>query len=422
MTVIKDYAKKILFGDRFEPIIKSLLEVDVYKYYMLYFIWTYYRFLEVTFALKNRTAKVRLADYVDLGDLQAQINYVRNLRIDEVIVAHLRSWNIFPEEFLQYLKTIVLPEVQIERTPDGQIDVRVTGKWMEVTLWETIILAIVNQLYARGYVEKNGIDCGQLMKQAEERLIAKVPTLNELTWPILLFGLRRRLSANWERRITEILLNEARERIAAVSNVQIAKEFGVPVGGTNAHELPMAVYALRLWDGKDAARNAQYEVIERLADIYPYDKRTILPDTFGSKQFIAGMSEEMARYTCGFRQDSGDPAEFARMVIGRYEGFEINPMEKTCFFSDGLNPQKMLKLNREFQDLILGGFGWGTNGTNDTGIIPNISLVMKLIWAADRYTVKLSDNIAKAMGPKKEVSETKGIFDYDVTLNKACTY
>lgn len=422
MVVIKDYDKKRLFGDRFEPIIKSLLEVDVYKYYMLYFVWKYYRFLEVTFALKNRTTKVRLAEYVDLGELQVQLNYVRNLRIDDLVVAHLRSWGLFPEEFFQYLKTIVLPEVSIARTPDGQIDVRVTGKWMEVTLWETIILAIVNQLYARGYVEKNGIDCGQLMRQAEERLTAKIPTLKELTWPILLFGLRRRLSANWERRVTDILLNEVPERIAAVSNVQVAKEFGVPVGGTNAHELPMAVYALRLWDGEGAARNAQYEVVERWIKTYPYNKRIILPDTFGSEQFVIGMSEEIALETLGFRQDSGDPDGFARLIIEAYEAFGIKPAEKACFFSDGLNPQKMLQLNRKFQDLINGGFGWGTNGTNDTGIIPSISLVMKLVKAAERHTVKLSDNLNKAMGPEEEVVEAKRIFGYDVTYSKACTY
>jgi nicotinate phosphoribosyltransferase len=61
-------------------------------------------------------------------------------------------------------------------------------------------------------------------------------------------------------------------------------------------------------------------------------------------------------------------------------------------------------------------FGWGTMLTNDfRGLVAGdalapFSLVCKAMSANGRPTVKLSDNPAKAMGPKDEVERYKRVF------------
>ena len=62
-------------------------------------------------------------------------------------------------------------------------------------------------------------------------------------------------------------------------------------------------------------------------------------------------------------------------------------------------------------------FGWGTLLTNDfRGLIPDdalapFSLVCKAISANGRPTVKLSDNVGKAMGPAEEIERYRRVFD-----------
>jgi nicotinate phosphoribosyltransferase len=82
----------------------------------------------------------------------------------------------------------------------------------------------------------------------------------------------------------------------------------------------------------------------------------------------------------------------------------------------------MLKLQGEFGNQINVLFGWGTNFSNDTGFVNPISIVMKLVRAGGNDAVKLSDNIAKAIGQKDAINRNKKLFGYNVTLNEKCVY
>ena len=135
-----------------EPIIESLLEVDVYKLLMLAFIHRYYPNLNVKFAFKNRTKNVNLLEYVDIHELKREIEYVKGLQYSHDEIAHLRSWGVFPESFLTWLKDFKMGQVSVSEI-EGQLHIEAEGLWQEVTLWETIVLAIVSELYTRGRVK-----------------------------------------------------------------------------------------------------------------------------------------------------------------------------------------------------------------------------------------------------------------------------
>ncbi len=70
---------------RIDPVLRSLLDTDFYKFLMLQFIWLHYREVPVTFSLINRTANVRLADMIPRLELATGSGYVPEGESAEVV-------------------------------------------------------------------------------------------------------------------------------------------------------------------------------------------------------------------------------------------------------------------------------------------------------------------------------------------------
>ncbi len=406
-----------------QPIITSLLETDTYKIRMLYFIWTFFPKLKTKFAFTNRTISVRLADEIDLGQLREELDAVAILRFKSEEIAFLRKQENYPDEFWQFLSQLELSDILVEKGRDGQLKIETVEDYqVKTTLWELIVLPIVNELYARQILKQSQVSEREVVKVGEELLKAKAELLRGTGVRALQFGLRRRLSAWWEKRITEMAFDLMPDVLVAVSNINLARKLEFPYAGTNAHELPMALNALRWREGPEQAWQSQYEVFEKWFQLFPREQRIILPDTFGSKQFLDNIPEELALEAMGFRQDSGNPIEFGYWVLGMWQRFGVNPLERTLLFSDGLKPEKMLRLYQEFNQLTKVLFGWGTNFSNDTGFVKALSIVMKLVEAAGNPAVKLSDNIAKAIGQRDAIVKNKKLFGYNISFNEECVY
>ncbi|MEK7628301.1 MAG: nicotinate phosphoribosyltransferase [Patescibacteria group bacterium] len=408
-----------------EPIIKELLEVDVYKLTMLAFITRYYPNLRVAFRFKNRTKGLDLREYIDEGALCDELGHVATLRFTEKDVAFMRGWKIFPEHFLRTLPSVQLAPLDPilwHRSRTGEMEISCEGLWSEVTLWETIVLSIVNELFARGYAKKYGLNECDLASQGNARISRKFEILHAnpgITFAQ--FGLRRRFSGPWEEHVTRRLVSGVPECIAGVSNVRLARDLGLEALGTNAHELPMALCTLARHESDETARQSVYAMLERWQMLYGERLLVMLPDTFGTDAFLAELPRKYAVDWRGFRQDSGDPFAFGEKVIAFYKRQGVDPRDKLIIFSDGLTVEKIVKLYRQFKWRIQVTFGWGTDLTNDLGV-PPLSLVMKLMSAAGRPAVKLSDNIAKATGDIGEVGEIRRIFRYSSHFNEQPIY
>jgi len=117
------------------------------------------------------------------------------------------------------------------------------------------------------------------------------------------------------------------------------------------------------------------------------------------------------------RIDSGDPATGAEIAIKWWKDRGQDPREKLVIFSDGLDVDKIEELHHQFKGRVRVGFGWGTLLTNDfRELVPDdalapFSLVCKAIRANDKATVKLSDNVGKAMGPPEEIERYRRVFN-----------
>jgi len=406
-----------------EPIISSLLETDTYKIRMMYYLWTFFPEVKTKFAFKNRTTSVRLLDEIDINQVKEQLDFAKTLRFQDTEIEILSKREKYPKEFLKFIKDLQLSDINVKGTNDGQLSIETSEDFCTKTaLWELIVLPIVNELYARNSIQKTGLSDEVIIAEGERRMRQKAELLAGSGVRALQFGLRRRLSGWWEKHMTEMAFDLMSDVIVAISNMNLALDLRVLYGGTNAHELSMMLNALRWNLGSEAAWQSQYEVFDKWFELFPESLRIILPDTFGSKQFLDNIPKRLAQGAKGFRQDSGNPVEFGYWVIDMYRRFGIESRERILFFSDGLNPYKMLDLYQEFGDKINVLFGWGTNFSNDTGYVKPLSIVMKLVRAGGNSAVKLSDNIAKAIGEEGAVARNKELFGYDVTLNEKCVY
>ena len=143
----------------------------------------------------------------------------------------------------------------------------------------------------------------------------------------------------------------------------------------------------------------------------------VLPDTFGTTAFLRNAPDWVADWT-GFRPDSMPPIEGGEQIIEWWRSKGKDPREKLLVFSDALDVDSIISTYRHFDGQVRMSFGWGTNLTNDfrgcapgplAGLDP-ISLVCKVKSANGRPAVKLSDNLEKATGERKEIERYLRLF------------
>ncbi|MEA3041262.1 MAG: nicotinate phosphoribosyltransferase [Sphingomonadales bacterium] len=441
-----DFAKRAFdHSYHIDPIVRSLLDTDFYKLLMHQFIYQKHPNEQVGFALKNRTRSVRLAEEIDIGELREQLDSVRALRFRPSEIVWLRGqsfygqYGLFEESYLHHLKTLHLPEYELGTTDDGQIRLEFHGLWMHTTLWEIYALEIINELrYRRIMRGMNRSQLDIMYARAKVKLYDKLERLREVEGlEITDFGTRRRHSHLWQEHCIltakEVLGDDV---FTGTSNAYFAAKHDLEAKGTNAHELPMVLAALA--DGEEALKEAQYKVLKQWQNVYRGGLLVMLPDTFGTTQFLRN-APEWVRHWTGARPDSKRPIAGGEEMIAFWRERGEDPNQKLLIFSDGMdvalpgqppNGSDIPEVLAHFRGRVRLGFGWGTNLTNDfIGCHPEdpdrmrpISVVVKVKDANGRPAVKLSDNYEKATGPADEVARyrkvfgTEGVADVPVTV------
>lgn len=411
---------------KIDPIVRSLIDTDFYKLLMCQSVFRNRPDVDVTFSLINRTKSVRLADLIDEGELREQLDHVRSLSLTRGESTWMRGntfygkRQMFRPDFMEFLENLRLPPYHLEKR-DGQYELTFEGSWPEVMLWEIPALAILMELRSRAVLAEMGrFELQVLYARAMTRLWEKVEALRGLKGlNIADFGTRRRHSFLWQDWCVQAMieglgLTEEGGVFAGTSNCLIARNRDIEAIGTNAHELPMVYAALA--ETEDELRAAPYRVLEDWHEEHEGMLRIILPDTYGSEEFLTHAPDWLAGWT-GIRVDSGDPATGAEMAIRWWQSRGEDPREKLIIFSDGLDVAEILSLYRQFHGRVKVSFGWGTLLTNDfRGLVPGdglapFSLVCKAVAANGRPTVKLSDNPEKATGPADAIAHYRRVFD-----------
>ena len=416
---------------KLDPIVRSLLDTDFYKLLMLQFIWKNFPQVHVSSEVTNRTVRVRLAERVGAPALIEQMEHVRQLRFRRSELVWLAGntfygtrW-IFEPAFLDWLEHDFCLSAYTVSEHDGQLVLRFTGLWSAVTMWEVYALAIVSELKTRAALaELTELELDVLYARAKTRLWDKIELLRDPTLQGLSlsdFGTRRRHSFLWQEYCVQAMrraLNTKEEaRFSGTSNTALAYKHDLEAIGTNAHELPMALAAIASRGTDDELRQSQYRVLELWQQSYGGSLLILLPDTFGTTQFLAGAPGWVANWT-GQRIDSKDPILAGDEYIAWLESRGKDPKRKRLIASDGLDAHEIIHLHRYFHGRIRFSAGWGTLLTNDfRGCHPRgedtlepLSLVCKLTSAEGIPTVKLSDNPHKATGPAAEIERYRRVF------------
>jgi len=433
-----------------DPITRSLLDTDFYKLLMLQFIWKNFPHLHVSFTLLNRTPSVRIGDLVGIQRLREQLDETRKLRFHKSELIWLAGntfygkRGIFEPAFIEWLeRDFRLSDYELS-VENGQFSLRFSGLWTETTLWEIYALSAIDELKTRTALKMlSEFELDLLYARAKTRLSEKmermrgVPDLN-----VSDFGTRRRHSFLWHEYVVVAMQDRLGGAFSGTSNAFLAYKHDLEAIGTNAHELAMALAALA--NSADELRKAQYRLLELWEQSYQGELLILLPDTFGTTQFLRDAPGWTANWT-GQRVDSKDPFIAGDEYIQWLKTHGRDPRQKRLIASDSLDVDAILALHAYFAGTLRNGAsprdfrnaadfldadrwtperrirfsaGWGTLLTNDfRDCNPHgdesfnpVSLVCKLTDVEGRPAVKLSDNYSKALGDPAEVERYRRVF------------
>jgi nicotinate phosphoribosyltransferase len=433
-----------------DPVTRSLLDTDFYKLLMLQFIWKHYPKTQVSFSLFNRSTAVRLADMFPREELIHQMEHARRLRFRKSELVWLAGntfyghRGIFEPDFLEWLeRDFRLSDYELS-VKDGQFLLSFDGLWAETTMWELYALSILDELKTRSAMKKLrefGLDI--LYARAKTKLWGKIERLRDVPGlAVADFGTRRRHSFLWQEYVVNAMKTSLGSAFTGTSNAFLAHKHDLEAIGTNAHEIPMVVAALAADD--EALKASQYRVLDMWQATYEGSLRIMLPDTFGTTQFLDNAPEWAADWT-GQRIDSKNPYIAGDEYIRWLEARGRNPQDKLIIASDALDVDDILGLHAYFGGTMASGVtandfrstddfrdpkkwspgrrirfsaGWGTLLTNDfrgcdpaggIGFDP-ISLICKVSTVEGKPAVKLSDNYAKALGTPSEIERYRRVF------------
>jgi nicotinate phosphoribosyltransferase len=433
-----------------DPVIRSLLDTDFYKLLMLQFIWKNYPKTQVSFSLFNRTTSVRLAEMFATREITDQLEHVRKLRFRKSELVWLAGntfygrRGIFEPAFLEWLERDFRLSDYSLSVQEGQFRLSFHGTWPETTMWELYALSIFDELRTRANMKKlSEFYLDILYARAKTTLWSKIERLRGLPGlSVADFGTRRRHSFLWQEYVVRAMASNLGSGFIGTSNAFLAHKHDVEAIGTNAHEIPMVMAALTNDDGE--LRASQYDVLELWQRTYEGALRIMLPDTYGTTQFLKNAPDWAAEWT-GQRMDSKNPYIAGDEYIAWLKDRGRNPKDKLIIASDGLDIDEIIGLHAyfggeiqsdaaasdfrsavDFQDRrkwipnrrIRFSAGWGTLLTNDfRGCDPRgtrefdpISLICKVSEVEGRPAVKLSDNYAKALGSPAEVERYRRVF------------
>jgi nicotinate phosphoribosyltransferase len=376
-----------------KPVVRSLLETDLYKFTMWQALLHRHPDAhgEYEFWCRNQPA-YPLAELKE--EVERELDHLCSMMFTDEEVAYLRGLRFIKSDFADFLTLFRFQRKFITVQTDGpHLRIRAAGPVVHVMGFEIYVLYIVNELYFRRF------DQQAALAEARKRLAARIDELREFEsepprmshpFEFFDFGVRRRFSGDWHDEVVATLAREVPQFFKGTSNVHLARKYKLVPIGTMAHEYMQAFqsFGVRLRDFQKAA-------LEDWVQEYRGDLGTALTDVVGMDAFLADFDLYFAKLFDGLRHDSGDPVQWGEKALAHYARLRIDARTKRLVFSDGLSVPMALELYRHFADRVMTGFGIGTRLTNDTPY-PPLNIVMKMVRCNGQAVAKLSDTPGKS--------------------------
>ena len=218
-------------------IITSLLDNDAYKFSMGQAIFHQYNNYTTTWTFKCRNKNVEFTPTM-VREITYQIKAYCNLFFKESELDYLRSIKWIKDDYIDYLR-LWRPRYQdftINTDSDCGLNIETNGTWLNTSMYEVPVLAIVNEVYFKfqdNYNELRESYFNRLENKivALEKDIDNIGTFSE-------FGTRRRFSkVTQDFAVSELSSRKLGwSNFIGTSNMYLAKKYGVTPVGTMAHE------------------------------------------------------------------------------------------------------------------------------------------------------------------------------------------
>lgn len=385
-------------------IITSLVDNDLYKFTMQQALLKLgFGAVPVKYKFHCRKEGIDFSNHVD--SIKDEINSLSELQFKKDEINFLRSLRYMSDEYISFIKYFRFDPrecVKVSLNDEtGELDIKVKGPWFHTILFEVPILSIVSEVYST--IESTSInDVDDSLK-----IIAKVKDLRK-SFKFADFGTRRRKSKKWHEKIIDYCKDVP--NFIGTSNVQFAMQYNLIPIGTMAHEWFQAHQQLgyRLADSQKMA-------LENWMKVYRGDLGIALSDTINTDAFLKDFDDPIFyKLFDGVREDSEpDPIAFGYKIVNFYTKRNINPLDKTIIFSNGLTFKTAQEIHNGLMGLINTSFGIGTHLTNNCEI-PALNIVLKMVSCNNQPVAKTSNSPGKGMCESPEfVSYLKSVYNLE---------
>ena len=280
------------------PVIRSLLDTDLYKFTMWQAMLHRFPQTEAEYSFHSRRAtQVPLADL--LPEVERELDHLCAMAFRADELAYLGGLRFIKSDFVDLLRIFRFQRDFIRVRAVGEdLEIIARGPQVHVMAFEIFVLAIVNELYFRRF------DPVAAQAEGRRRLDAKIAQLRafeqepERRHPFEMFdfGLRRRWSFDWQREVVDTFRRELPQFFKGTSNVLLAKDLGLVPIGTMAHEYLQSFQALGV-----RLRDSQRAALESWVQEYRGDLGIALTDVIGMDAFLADFDLYFAKLFDGLR-------------------------------------------------------------------------------------------------------------------------
>lgn len=386
-------------------IISHFTDDDLYKFSMCCAVIDNYPRARVKYQFADRDHLAYPEGFADL--VMEQIGYLENLVItDEEIAFMKRKCYYLPDWFYIYLRGYRFNRkwVKVWQDDERHLHIEFEGVWAETILLEVKVLAIVSELYYIVTGQDKQFDYAGYY----EKTTRKAKRLLEAGCTFSDFGTRRRASFRAEDTVVRAMADCQKAKawkgqFVGTSNVYLAMKYDVTPVGTMAHEFVAAI------GGMYGPQMANHIAMNAWRHTFNGALGTFLYDTFGWNIFSLNFSEDFANLFKGLRIDSGDNIDQMMKICAKYESLGIDPKTKQVIFSNALDTDRAIALQKQAGKLVQPSFGIGTHFTNDFDGVRPMNIVIKLVavkitesWPFYNDTCKISEDDGKHTG-KPEV-------------------
>ena len=395
---------------KFEPIITSLLDTDLYKFNMNQVIFHKHTDLNGEYHFKCRNKDVIFTDEM-LNEINMQIDHLCTLKFTNDELDYLRSIRFIKFDYVEFLRLWhPIRDYVTTYLDNGILNVIVKGPLFSAMQFEIYLLEIINEVYFRCKYDYN-----KLLESAKERLEEKILKFKnkEYNFKFAEFGCRRRLSKEFMDYAIK-RLKDSCPNMVGTSDVYFAYKYNLTPIGTFAHEY------VQMYQGIDSIPLAytNHYALNDWYDEYKGDNGTALTDTLTTDLFLLDFDRAMVNNYTGVRHDSGDPYIWGEKIINHYKKYGVDPKTKMLLFSDSLDFKRAEDLYQYFKDKSKVSFGIGTYVTNDT-CVDALNIVIKLQYVNDRPVAKISDSSTKTMcDDEVYLKYLKNSIDFRLKRNK----